>query len=609
MRPSRLCAGGRAGAAGKPDGQAGRRQARARPGQGRADESRASRGEARRRQGRGGAAAPPPGCPSPRPSRRRAAPAARGEPSTSRATTRPSPRCATLPCRGEDAAQPARGDRGRRRRQARRRPGRCATRSADPAARKLVDWYLYRGGYGTAAEIRAFLDANPGLARPRACSPSAPRRRCSTARPARARSRRSSPTASRATAVGLAALASAHLADKDEARAKALAAKAWTEHDICRPAWSRPSCKRVGSLLTEADHKRRLDRLLLNDSRWTGERNERAAVIRRVHRRCCRSRREEEGGSAACRVPARQELRSSCSPSCRPHGAGRLGPRRAEGAGAAPAEEGRGGLEDPAGRARGDRRSSSPTAGGRSGAPTPMRRSGSASPRWPTSWCATPGRSPSTPARTRPSWPAGWRCATCDDAKLALGHFEALAKAADGPLSHARGHYWLGRTHEALGDKAKAQEHYRAASAYFDTFHGQLARLKLDPGASGLKIAPPAAPTAEEIARFNGSDAVKAAVIARKAGLDISAGARLPQPPALPPEERGGGGHARAPGRGAGRHADVGAHRQDRHRARHEPRLLRLSRSTRCRPTRRCASRPSRPSSSASRARRASSTR
>ena len=31
----------------------------------------------------------------------------------------------------------------------------------DPAARKLVDWYLYRGGYGTATEIRAFLDANP----------------------------------------------------------------------------------------------------------------------------------------------------------------------------------------------------------------------------------------------------------------------------------------------------------------------------------------------------------------------------------------------------------------------------------------------------------------
>src|SRR5262245_32256730 len=32
---------------------------------------------------------------------------------------------------------------------------------SDPAGRKLIDWYLYRGGYGGAAEIRAFMQANP----------------------------------------------------------------------------------------------------------------------------------------------------------------------------------------------------------------------------------------------------------------------------------------------------------------------------------------------------------------------------------------------------------------------------------------------------------------
>ena len=118
---------------------------------------------------------------------------------------------------------------------------------------------------------------------------------------------------------------------------------------------------------------------------------------------------------------------------------------------------------------------------------------------------------------------AGWLALRhLGDAKLALGHFQTLADAADGPLSHARGQYWLGRVYEALRDPAKAQEHYKAASVYFDTFHGQLARLKLDAGARELKIAPPAAPTPEEVARFNGSDAVLAAVIARKAGLDIS---------------------------------------------------------------------------------------
>src|SRR5207247_564411 len=83
------------------------------------------------------------------------------------------------------------------------------------------------------------------------------------------------------TAVGHAALATAYLADKDEARAKALAQKAWIDLDI--PASLEPAfLKRVGGLITEADHRRRLDRLLFNDSRWTGERNERAVVIRRV---------------------------------------------------------------------------------------------------------------------------------------------------------------------------------------------------------------------------------------------------------------------------------------------------------------------------------------
>ena len=47
---------------------------------------------------------------------------------------------------------------------------------------------------------------------------------------------------------------------------------------------------------------------------------------------------------------------------------------------------------------------------------------------------------------------AGWLALRhLHDAKLALGHFQALAKTADGPLSHARGQYWLGRTYEALG--------------------------------------------------------------------------------------------------------------------------------------------------------------
>src|SRR5262249_5376617 len=154
---------------------------------------------------------------------------------------------------------------------------------SDPAARKLVDWYLYRGGYGTASEVRAFLDANAAW----------PDRSLLTQRAEEALFNRSASTAEikdffasnkPQTAVGYAALASAYVADhgdpKAQEMAKALAQKAWIELKI--PAGLEAAfLRRVGPLLSEADHKRRLDRLLFNDSRWQGERNERAAGIRR----------------------------------------------------------------------------------------------------------------------------------------------------------------------------------------------------------------------------------------------------------------------------------------------------------------------------------------
>ena len=65
-------------------------------------------------------------------------------------------------------------------------------RIKDAATRKLVDWYLYRAGYGAATEIRAF-EANPAWP-DRAFCRSAPRRPCSTARLPLPRSKPSSPT-------------------------------------------------------------------------------------------------------------------------------------------------------------------------------------------------------------------------------------------------------------------------------------------------------------------------------------------------------------------------------------------------------------------------------
>ena len=91
----------------------------------------------------------------------------------------------------------------------------------------------------------------------------------------------------------------------------------------------------------------------------------------------------------------------------------------------------------------------------------PMPRSRPASPRLAYELVRNPGPL-SVNAAKDAAFLAGWLALRhLQRQQAALGHFEALAKAADGPLSQARGLYWLGRTYEALGDKAKAQEHYR----------------------------------------------------------------------------------------------------------------------------------------------------
>ena len=97
-----------------------------------------------------------------------------------------------------------------------------------------------------------------------------------------------------------------------------------------------------------------------------------------------------------------------------------------------------------------------------------------------------------------------------------------MRKVADGPLSHAKAAYWLGRALEARGRRAEAEAEWKEAARYLDTFHGQLARRKLGRDMHSVEIKPPAAPTAEQIQRFNASDAVRGAVVARKAGLDRS---------------------------------------------------------------------------------------
>jgi soluble lytic murein transglycosylase len=389
-------------------------------------------------------------------------------------------------------------------------------RIKDGATKKLVDWFIFRAGYGTATEIKAFLEANPAwpdrnLLTQRAeealfNSPSA------SAREIKAFFAGAEPK----TGVGQAALAAAFLADKDNDRAKAIAVKAWTEYDI--PASLEPAfLKRIGALLSEADHKRRLNRLLLNDPRWTNERNERAAIIRRMLPLLSEPEKKAAEARLAVFLRAKnsQALIAKLPTTTAPDWG--LAVQKAQALRRQSKEEEAWKILLSEPEAPGTTKPDGWWEERRANAYAALRLG---KPKMAYELIRETGPL-SVNAAKDAAFLAGWlNLRYLDDPKQALAHFQTLAGLADGPLSRARANYWLGRTFEVLGDNGKALEAYRAGAVYFDTFHGQLARLKVDPGASRLNLALPAAPTPEDIARFTSSDAVRAIVVARKAGLD-----------------------------------------------------------------------------------------
>lgn len=385
----------------------------------------------------------------------------------------------------------------------------------DGISRKLVDWYLYRGGYGAAAEIRAFAAANPDWPDQALLQKRAEEALFNSSASA-AEVRAFFADVPPATGVGLAALAAA-LAPQNSTEAKALAAKAWVEYEI--PSTQEATfLKKVGNLLTDADHKRRLDRLLLTETRWAGERKDRAAVIRRTiallpagEKKTAEARlavflRAKNSGQLMAKLPPEaiagqwglavqkaQVLRRQNKDAqawkillAAPESTLKVKPD---------------GWWD-------ERRSSAYAA----------LREGNAK----TAYALV--RDPSqlsVNSENAAHFLAGWIALRhLKDAKAAEGHFAALVKSADGPLTRARAYYWHARAFDAMGEEGRARDSYKKAAEYIDTFHGQLARLKLDPKASALKITAPSAPTSAETGRFNGLDTVRAAVIAHKAGLD-----------------------------------------------------------------------------------------
>ncbi|MGE0152739.1 MAG: transglycosylase SLT domain-containing protein [Reyranellaceae bacterium] len=73
----------------------------------------------------------------------------------------------------------------------------------------------------------------------------------------------------------------------------------------------------------------------------------------------------------------------------------------------------------------------------------------------------------------------------------ALRHFQALHAGVSFPISKARGAYWTGRAHEAMGNAAEAGKWYRQAALFGDTYYGQKAAEKLGDKRLTLPTDPP----------------------------------------------------------------------------------------------------------------------
>ena len=117
---------------------------------------------------------------------------------------------------------------------------------------------------------------------------------------------------------------------------------------------------------------------------------------------------------------------------------------------------------------------------------------------------------------------AGWIALRfLKDPKTASNHFARIAEIAEGPISLSRGYYWLGRAIDA-GAPGNAKESYQKAASHGTAFYGQLAAQKL--GRGGIPIGTPE-PSEAERAGFARRESVQAIKRLEQAGFDSRADA------------------------------------------------------------------------------------
>lgn len=98
-----------------------------------------------------------------------------------------------------------------------------------------------------------------------------------------------------------------------------------------------------------------------------------------------------------------------------------------------------------------------------------------------------------------------------NDPARAASHFEKLFAAVRYPISRARGAYWAGRAAAASGADAGAVDWYRRAAEESVTYYGQLAALELNRRGieTSLRFDEPPAPTSDEKRAFYAREPVR----------------------------------------------------------------------------------------------------
>lgn len=116
-------------------------------------------------------------------------------------------------------------------------------------------------------------------------------------------------------------------------------------------------------------------------------------------------------------------------------------------------------------------------------------------------------------------WLAGWIAFRyLQDQDVALRHFKRVHQAATLPASKARGAYWIGRSAEAMKDRAAAAQWFETAARNVTSYYGQLAASRLSEHQRWPLPADPFA-SAEDAAAFDKSELTRAVRALVESGL------------------------------------------------------------------------------------------